>query len=246
MEVTKGHNNPPSQIETAKETMGALSDWMKECPSIDTEEAAREAKLLVDRGKLAIADLEAERDAKVRPLNEKVKEINAAYRPSREQLTTVVDALSRRLTDYLRQIEQERIEAAQRAREAAEAAEKAAHEAEGREQEALAAGDSGELGVDVAAAVTEADQAFAGYKKAEREAQRAEREAENVRIGGGFRRSLSLREKETLVVVDGMKAILRIGITDGITEAIIKDARAYRKLHGHLPDGVQSVKERMA
>jgi len=240
-----GHNQP-RMAETAKETMQSLSDWMAEHPAIEGEEAAREAKLLVDRGKLALADMEAERDAKVRPLNEKVREINAAYRPSRDQLTTVVDALSHRITEYLRRIEQERIEAAQRAREAAEAAEKAAREAERREQEALSAGDSGELGVDVAAAVTEADQAFTDYKKAERQAQRAEREAENVRIGGGFRRSLSLREKETLVVVDGMKAILRIGITDGITEAIIKDARAYRKLHGHLPDGVQSVKERMA
>ena len=240
-----GHNQP-QMAETAKETMQSLSDWMAENPSIQDEEAARSAKLLVDRGKLALADMEDERKAKVGPLNEQIKAINDGYRAPRGQLETVIAALSSRITAYLHQIEQERIEMAQRARKAAEEAEERAREAERKEQEAIGSADTGELDVDIASAVLAADESFSAYKKAERQAQRAEREAENVKIGGGFRRSLSLRETETLVVVDGMKAILRIGITDGITEAIIKDARAYRKLHGHLPDGVQSVKERMA
>ena len=237
-----GGNNPPDQTVTAAETMRDISDWMAEHPVIE-EAHAREAKLFIDRGKLAIQDLEAERDSKVRPLNEQVKEINAYYKAPKVQLETVIRELASRIDSFIRAEEQKRIEAAREAARIAEEAEHRAREAERLEQDAMRSANTGELGVDVASAVVEADDAFRAYQKAERQAAIAEKETK-AKIGGGFGRAISLRTKETLLVTDAIDAIHAIGVTESITEAILTSARAYRKLHGKLPAGVISETER--
>jgi hypothetical protein len=237
-----GNNNPPDQTVTAADTMRDISAFLSENPLID-EAHAREAKLFIDRGKLAIADLEAERDMKVRPLNEKVKEINSLYKIPRANLETVLSELQARLSSFLKAEEQKRIDAAREAARIADDAKQRAREAERIEQDALGSANSGELGVDIASVVVEADDAFRAYQKADRQAAIAERETK-VKISGGFGRALSLKTKETLLVTDAIDAIHAIGVTESITEAILTSARAYRKLHGKLPAGVISETER--
>src|SRR5512143_4346164 len=106
---------------TAGETAKDLSDWMAENPVIETEDQAREAKVYIDREKLCIQDLEAERDGKVRPLNEEVKKINEYYRSPRELVGKVLGELSKRIRDYIQQEEQIRATAAAEAKRKAEA-----------------------------------------------------------------------------------------------------------------------------
>ena len=223
-----------------------ISAWMSETPVISNEDQAREAKLFVDRGKLAIADCEDERAGKVKPLNEQVKKINDYYRGPRELLERVVDELTSRVTTFLLGEEKKRIAAAEEAARIAQQAEQAARDAENKEREAFAEADAGTLGLDIAAVTAEADKTFADYLKKERQAALAERETK-VKIGGGFRRALSLRDKETPVVTDPIAAYKEIGLTnDIILEAIIKASKAYKKVFGKYPTGVGVYTEREA
>ena len=222
--------------------MRAISDFLSENPLID-EVHAREAKLFIDRGKLAVQDLEAEREAKVKPLNQEVQQINDYYRSPRELLKKVMAELGGRLSAFLQAEERKRIAAAQEAARIAEEAERRARAAEAAEQDAIGSANSGELGVDVAAVVVEADDAFRTYQKAERQAAIAERDTK-VKVGGGFGRALGLKTKETLKVVDAAKAVAAMPDNETIHEAIIKAARAYRSLHNQLPPGITSETER--
>lgn len=238
-----GSNNPPDMTITASEVMTALSDFMAETPVIEDENKAREAKVFVDRAKLCLADMEDERDKKVRPLNEQVKSINTFYRPAREALERVLSELSQRITVFLAAEERTRIAAAQEAARIAQELEQAARDAERRELEAIESAKQGVLGVDIKASVTEADIAFSRFKKAERQAAVAEKDTK-IRLAGGLSRAIGLKNQETLICVDAAKALACIGATAEIKEAILKGARAYRKLHGLLPDGITSETER--
>lgn len=240
--VVTGHNNPPSQIEFAQETSAVLGEWLKTTPVVETEEQAREGKLLVDRARSCVADLESERYGKVRPLNTQVRAINDEYRAPREVLERVSQELLLRLDVYRKAEEERREQIAEEARRAAEEAEQRAREAEAREQDAK---DDASYGVeaDVASAVSDANQAFKDYKRAETAAARAERDT-TVRIGGGFNRSLAARTREELSVTDPQAAITQIGWTERLLHAILMEAREYRRAHGKLPAGITSKKER--
>src|ERR1051325_8937249 len=229
--ATIGHNQPPETISFARDTMIALSDWMKDRPVISTEDEAREAKLLLDRAKNCAGEIEAERDKLVRPLNEEIDAINLKYKAVHNKdskrpglLDRVVNKLKGRLSAFLQAEEDKRIAAAEAAQRARDEAERRAREAEAREREAIANAQAGELGVDVTQVVVEADSRFAEFKKADREAARAERDS-HVQLGGGFGRATSLRNKETLVLVSYAKAITAIGPNDKIREAILSAAR---------------------
>lgn len=241
-----GHNNPPETIEAAQDTMRSLSDWMGEHPVIETEDDAREAKKLLDRAKGSAAEVESERDRQVRPLNEQITTINGKYKAVHNTdakkpgtLDRIVTELKSRLAVFIRAEETRRAEEAERLRLAAEEAARIAREAEAKEQEAIANAQAGELGVDVTQVVVEADSRFADFQKAERELARAERN-EHVKIGGGWGNAVSLRTKETLVLVSCGKAITAIGPHDKIRDAILSAAREYRKAKGALPEGVIS------
>jgi len=235
-----GHNNPPSMVDTAGETTRDISAWLAEHPVIQDEKEAREVKVFFDRGKLCIKDLEDERDGKVRPLNEQVKKINGDYKGPREILSKVIEEVGSRLTAFVKEEKRKREEAAREAARIAEEAELKAREAERSEQDAIGSASSGELGIDIAAHVAEADDAFRDFEKASRAAALAQKET-HVKVGGGFSRAISLRQKETLVAVDPMAAIAEMGTTEEIKEAIIKSARAYRKITGDLPSGVEAT-----
>jgi hypothetical protein len=226
-------------VETASETMKDISNWLSENPLI-MEDTAKDAKVFLDRGKLALKDLDDERDGKVRPLNEQVKEINGLYKAPRVQLETVLSGLSDRLSSFLKEERDKREEAAREAARIAKEAEQRARDAERIERDAIESASAGELGVDIAAHVVEADSAFRDFEKADRALAIALKETK-VRVGGGFTRAVGLRQKETLVVKDAFHALSAMGVTPDIEEAILKSARAYRKLNGKLPDGVEAT-----
>lgn len=238
-----GHNSPPDMAATAADVTQSINDWLKEHPVVQTEEEAREAKVQIDRGKLCVKDLEAERDKKVRPLNEQVKEINAYYKGPKSLLEEVTGHVSLRLSGFLRAEEERRAEEAEKARRAAEEAEHAARLAEQIEQERIDSARSGELGVDVAEASRAADGAFKEYERASRFAARAERDTK-AKIAGGLSRAASLKNVETLEVIDPLKAFCDLWPTDDLNEALLKSARAHRKVTGELPPGIIANVER--
>lgn len=239
-----GHNNPPSMIDTAGEVTASLNNWLTDHPVVENEDHARDAKVLLDRAKLCVKDMEAEREGKVKPLNLQVAAINDTYRQPRGLLQKVQQELLRRVTSFIAKEEVKRIKAAEEARKKAAEAERLAREAEQRERDALADAEVGAVS-DVAEAISEADEAFAEFQRQQRAASLADREAK-VKVSGGFTRSLTLRNKETLVVKDAIIAINAIGLTPDIEAAILKGARAYRTLHQELPPGIDSKTERAA
>ncbi len=241
-----GHNNPPGPIDAGHDTMRALSDWMKECPVIETEDHAREAKKLLDRAKGCTGEIEAERDRLVRPLNDEIDGINAQYKSVHNKdakkpglLDRVVNELKSRLSAFLAAEETRRQAEADHLAAVAAQAESAARDAEAKEKEAIENAKAGALDVDVTQVVVEADSRFAAFKKANREAARADKNS-HVKIGGGWGNAASLRTKETLVLVSYAKAITAIGPNDKIRDAILSAARDYRKEKGSLPEGVIS------
>lgn len=244
------HNNPPPPIEFAKIALDEVSAWMAEHPVILTEDDARQAKLLIDRAKAALEAVEAERDSKVRPLNEQVKAINAEYKAlhnadakSPGTLDKILNELKSRLGAFLRAEEDRRLAAAAAERARLEEAERLAREAEAREADAIENAAAGEIGVDVAAVTGEADAAFKAFERQSRFAERAERDTK-VKIGGGFSNAVSLRTRETLVLDDAKACLKAVGVTPKIEEAMLSAARDYRKLKGELPKGVRAETER--
>jgi len=253
MNALVGHNNPPGAIELAEPTIEALSQFLKDFPVIANEEEAREAKPHLDRMAAALKAIDDERKAKVGPLNEQVTAINAEYHRwhNASSKSGVWDKLlielRSRLTVFARKLEAERQAAAEAARAAAVEAERKTREAEEREREAAATTAAGVCDVDIAAASREANQAFRDFGKANRAFQLAERER-RVRIGGGFGKVSTLRNKEILTVTDWKAAISEM-TDDGelpavISDAILTAARAYRKAFDQLPAGIHVETER--
>lgn len=243
-----GGNFPPEEakptlIDFAHKAVTAISAWMRDNPVIQDEDAAREGKAQADRANTNLKSLEDERDALVRPLNAQVKAINDRYRTPRTNLEDVRNELVDRLTGYAKALERKRLQEAEAVRKAAAEAAQAVLDAEQREREAHEEARQGVCDIDVAAVTVEANAAFARFEKAAHVAARADRDTK-VRLGGGFDRVMTLRNHEVLTVTDWNAAIEEMGLTDDITEAVIKSARAYRKALGELPAGINATNER--
>lgn len=244
--VTPADNLPPTTIVSAKEAMTELSAWLKEHPVIQSHPEAKNGGAYVERTRIALSEMEAERTDKVAPLNKELASINGAYRIVREPLERCLKELRARLTKYAADIEAARIAEAERLRREAEAKEQAARDAEAREREAIDDAAQG-AEADVGGAIAAADANFADYRKADKAAAIAERGVP-VRIGsvmGG--KSLSMRTVRKLVVTDagaGAKAILTMGLTDKIRLAIIQSAKDFEEAYGELPEGVIETFER--
>lgn len=237
-----GHNRPPEVLELIRDTTAELGAWLKENPVILSEEHAREAKVWVDRASFGLADLEAERDGKVRPLNTQVKEINGHYREPREILSRTLDQLKGRLDVYIK------AEEARRQREAEEAkrkAEEAAERLRAAEEKVRDAKDDADSGVeaDVAAEIAVLAARDSEYNRLSRDADRAARDSA-VRLGGGFGRSISARSRELVAISDAQAALNQIGWTEALLECLITEARRYRRQHGSFPDGITVTIER--
>jgi hypothetical protein len=238
-----GGNNPPSQIDFSRETAQALSDWMRDNPVVQTEESARDGKALCDRASLCLNDMRDERDALTRPLNEQLTAIHSRYREPQNTLSRVLTELTARINAFIIREEERRNKIAIEAEAALREAERIAREAEETEQQAIADAKEGVADADVAVLVREADEKFSRFRDASNAALRAKR-ATKVKIGGGFRRAHSLRGKEVLTVEDAGAAIAAMGLTNAISNAILKEARSFRKTFGELPAGITSTTER--
>lgn len=244
-----GSNHPPGPIDHAQGVIDDINAWLSEHPTIETEDDARAAKPFLDRAKASLEEIEAERDSKVRPLNEQVTAINGKYKalhstdPKKPGLfDKIVNELKARIAAFLRSEELRREREAEIARQAQLEAERLAREAEARELEALENARAGEV-VDVAQVTQQADEAFEEFERQSRFAARAERDTK-VKIGGGFDKSAALRTVETLHLESYNLALKAIGPNDKIREAILSAAREYRKMHGMLPAGVRATHER--
>lgn len=243
-------NNPPGPIEYAQSVIDELNEWLSEHPVIQSEDEARDAKPLIDRAKAALVDIETERTRLVAPLNIQVSTINMEHKRYHNTDRTkpglfdkVLAAVNQRIQAFLLIEEARKRREAENARLLAEAAEKAAREAEAREKEIHEDASMGVAGLDLGQATEEADRAFADFQHASRFAARAEKDTK-VKIGGGFGRSITIKDKEVLIVKDWQKAIVSTGLTDGIRDAILTAARNFRREYGELPDGIEITKER--
>jgi hypothetical protein len=244
-----GSNHPPGPIDHAQGVIDDINAWLSDHPTIETEDDARAAKPFLDRAKASLEEIEAERDGKVRPLNEQVTAINGKYKalhntdPKKPGLfDKIVNELKARVAAFLRSEELRREREAEIARQLQLEAERIAREAEARELEALENARAGEV-VDVAQVTQQADEAFEEFERQSRFAARAERDTK-VKIGGGFDKSASLRTVETLHLESYNLALKAIGPNDKIRDAILSAARDYRKTHGMLPAGVRATHER--
>lgn len=239
MNAPIGHNNPPPEtaIDRAKPVFHELGEWLKANPAIMTEDESRDAADLLNRAKQAFSGMERERDGRVRPLNEEVKSINSEYRhPVWDKLT---DRLSSELTRYAKAEERKRYEAEEAARREAEEAREAARRATEAAAEAREAVEAGVCDVDLAAAIQDEHSTSQTALRAMWNARRTEGQTK-VRIKGSSGRAISLRDHEILTVTDWQAAISEMGLTREIADAIIKSARAYRKLTDALPTGVEA------
>jgi hypothetical protein len=236
----------PTPLEFAKTTMEMMGRFLDDHPVIELHEeaVAKQAKSHIETARGLLSGLEDERDRKVRPLNEQVAEINGVYKKVTAPLKKVLDDIREKLTDFAKAVENERLRVAEEARRKADEAIAAAREAERLEQEARDNARQGELETGLAQRTVEADAAFADAKKANRQAAVAERET-NVKIGGGLGRSMGLRTQIILTLDDPIKAIVAMGgVSDKTREAILSDARAFRKLNGSWPAGVTATTDR--
>lgn len=245
-----GGNLPPGPIDFAQEAMVDLSTFLNETPVIQTPEQAGKGGLFLERMRKTLADVEDERDAKVRPLNKQVADINAEYKAVHNEdskkpgtADKLLNELKARLTAYAKAEEDKRIAAAEAARKIAEEAERVAREAEAKEREAIENAKLGEC-TDTGTATIEADQAFSRFEKANRAAAIAEHSVP-VRIASSLGgNAISMRAKETLIIESVNKAIIAMGPTEKIREAILSSARDYRKEHGKLPAGIRAETSR--
>jgi hypothetical protein len=232
---TIGHNR--GIFQTARDAMRALSDWLLENPVIETPEQAKNANEVFSVTQRTLKDMEDERHQQVDPLNMRVKTINAEFKSFTQPLERGLEDLKRRLTAYVLAEEQKRAAEAARLRAEAEAAERIARAAEANEADAIAAVDTG-VCEDVGDAIVKAEAAFGDYQRADRAAATAEQNV-TVRLRSRFdAKARSLRNTEVLSVTDAAAAINAIGVTEKISEAIVSEARAYRKAHGALPPGI--------
>ncbi len=233
----KDHNKPPQMIDVVREVAHHLSTWFADNPAVSTEQEARDIKLQIDRAKLCLQDLEAERDSKVRPLNDKVDAINTMHKAARKPLGAVLDEMEEALNVYIKAEEDRRIQAALQAKQRAQEAEQKARAAEKLERDQQESIRLGVVGLDLAVVTEQADTAFEEYERAQRAAIRAQADT-RVKIAGGFSRAITLKEKEILDVENVNEALIELGLTANIKQAILTSARAFRKKHGRLPAGI--------
>lgn len=241
--VTRQDNRPPNAIERSSDTLASVNAYLSAHPVVQTEAEAKEGARLIKQSKAAEADMESERDGRVRPLNETVAAINSEYRAPKAVLVKVKTELTRRVEDFARAEERRRAAEAAEQRKRAEEAERLAREAEAKERQAREEAEVGVIGVDVLGATVEADASFRDFEKASRDASRAAKDV-SVKLGTGMGRALSMRTKETLLVTDAAAAMKAIGLTPKIKEALLAGARDYRREWDALPPGITSKTER--
>jgi hypothetical protein len=237
-----GHNFP-GPLAFAHDLADQLGQFVAYHPVIQTEKDSRTAGVNQRLAEECLKEIETLRVASVRPLNERVTAINAEHKSAGMALSKIALVIKARNEIYHRDQELERARIAEEARLVREAAERAAKDAEINEKEALDNAREGEIGVDILAAQQHADMAFSAFGRADRAAAIAAKDKFRTAVGVG--RVIALRDKEILTVNDAVKALIAIGNNDNLNEAILTEARKYRREKGRLPDGVTSTINRV-
>jgi hypothetical protein len=243
MSAVAGHNHPPSQIELIDGVVEELSRFLSETPVIGSHEEAKRAAELIKRGRIAADELDDERDGNVRPLNERVKAINAAYKRASLPLDRLLVLLKSRLTDRARAEEARRQADVAAKLRAAQEAEIAALRAAEAERDAIENAALGEIGGPVVQAITDTAIAQEDAARAARALAIAEKDVPE-RIATGYGRAVAMRTVETLVIDNHISAVISMWPSDKIGDAIRSAARDYRKAHGRLPKGISIHIER--
>ena len=247
-------DSSPTAIDRAKPIAEELGAFLSANPVLTTEDEARGAADVRGRFLLALKSVEDERDRQVRPLNDQLKAINTKYfalhNPGKKNglWDKQLACLWAKMTDYALALERQRYEAEAVARRREEEAEHLAREAADREMEAREAAAAGVCDVDLAGAIEDAQTTSQRALKARWGAMRAEKETK-VRITGGPCNAVSLKDHETLHVTDWKAAIEEMSDDSGnppkdVADAILKCARAYRKVFEELPAGISVSYER--
>ncbi|MGH2342600.1 hypothetical protein ACRC7T_14085 [Segnochrobactraceae bacterium EtOH-i3] len=246
-----GHNNPPP-AEVIEPTRAMLAAWLDEHPVVLTQEDANDAGVTIDRAKRTLKDLEADRDAAVRPLNERVREINTEFREAREPIERLVSEVDTAVKAWMRAEQDRRRREAEEARARQAEIERIAAEKLAAEEAARADAAAGVLDAGIADAIIDTDAALAEAARAKREADRAERDA-TVRVSGGIGRAMGLRTKKTLRITSLGALLKALTIPDETKDAMLAAClkvltpaiKGYRAQHGRLPDGVAEDVERV-
>jgi hypothetical protein len=237
--------DPDKQLKGAAEARDELNAFLTATPVISSAKDAKAGADWKHRSTIALKQADEERDAKVRPLNEEVRAINAIYKVVTKPLGDLVAELRSRLTVYDHAETAKREAEAAAVRAAAEEAARVAQEATAELTEAIddaaqgAEADVGTLAVRLEAAQREA-------AKLNRQAAVAERDS-HVRIPSVMGRAVSGRTYRELIIADVEAAILAIrvmGLTERIADAICLEAKAFKATWGELPEGVTENSER--
>lgn len=181
--------------DETRETVYAVSEWLKGGPITDAEAEAKAADALAGLRK-RISALEAAHKADKAPHLDACRAVDAAYKPLISAVTEAANRLKARIQDRISYLDRMRQEQARIAREAAEAAAREAAEA----AKAAAAAEH-----DIAAKV-EADLAT---KQAEEAAKIvAKIEASRVSVSGNYtQRAVVLKKRRVAVLTDWRAAI---------------------------------------
>lgn len=233
-----GHNQPPSAIANVVEASTALSAWLKGHPAIVDEATARDAKLQLDRSDGNLKAAYDDREKVAKPLYQKWQDARAPYTQPIEGLAKLIAELKARMTSYAKAEKARREEMYAAAQRLADEAARVAQEAADKEREARDNASVGDFDADVAATIAEADAKAAEAKRLARGAAVAERDADRVRLGGGFQRAAGLRTVKTIVIDDPAKVVAAVWEgSEKLRDAMVTAARGYQKLHKRLPAG---------
>jgi hypothetical protein len=239
-----GNNQPPGPIDDARVVYQTLAAFLKDAPVVENEQQALAANEKLAAGRSMVKSLETARDDEAKPLYTAWQDARAKYAPALDSLSKLVGEVSERLKAFMIAEDDRRKREIDEARKVAAEAEKLAREAEAAEVEARENASLGEL-VDIGEAIEKADEAFDDFKHASRVAKIAEKDA-TVKFRSRFgAKATTLRSKEVLTLDDAAAAIVEIGVTEKIKEAILSEARAFRKANDRLPAGVSAAKERV-
>jgi hypothetical protein len=248
-----GANNPPTEpqeIEDARSAVKHLKAWLQENPVITTEDeyrAANDQRAIFVKSQKA---LDEARERETKPIHEMWKAKIAYFKKPQDVMASVLEILVKQRMEPFAKAERERkLREAEEKRRAAEEAERIAREKEAAEQRAIEDAAVGSC-EDVAGATLQADAAFDEFAYAARQAARAEKDATKGVRSRFADKATNLRTREILTLQSAHNVLVDVLATDGVLpdglrEAFLSAARAFRTKHGRLPNGVERTAEQV-
>jgi hypothetical protein len=245
-----GHNRPPPDepkaFENARQKIKEAQIVTTEILTITNQGQANKVADTLRDVQSAFNELEIHRTNRVAPLNRKVKAINDEYRPLKEGLDKLELDLKTVNRRWLLEQDRLRAEQARKAREEAERLAKEAEEAQRRasdEAERAKDGDITAGPLHPVEAAVEASKATLEARKAEARADAIEKRRPKSGTGAAGRKvGLHTEERLSIATVkDLLAAVKDMGLREGLVEAVLKEARAYRAERSKLPKGITRI-----